>query len=129
MKAMLELRAPSEVWLIVENDTDSDTQLQAVKIIVRWQDLERSGAWKPCVMFLGPRMTFRLEVTNLLRKAVVNELPQLPSEKLVEFAAELFTGADRTVFSANLYLKYDGAKASFTPINHPGKGCWQRKPT
>ena len=74
MKAMLELRAPSEVWLIVENDTDSDTQLQAVKIIVRWQDLERSGAWKPCVMFLGPRMTFRLEVTNLLRKAVVNEL-------------------------------------------------------
>ena len=119
MKAMLESRAPSEVWLVVENDTDADTQLQAVKIIVRWQGLERSGAWKPCVMFLGPRMTFRLEVTNLLRKAVVDELPRLPSEKLVEFAAELFTGADRTVFSAHLCLKCDGAKASFTPMSHP----------
>jgi hypothetical protein len=119
MKAMLELRLPSEVWLIIENDTDSDTQLQAVKIIVRWQDLERSGAWKPYVMFLGPRMTFRLEVTNLLRKAVVDELPQLPAEKLVEFAAELFTGADGTVFSTNLCLRYEGAKASFTPMGYP----------
>ncbi len=98
MKAVLELRAPSEAWLAVENDTDADTQLQAVKIIVRWQELERSGAWKPYMMFLGPRMTFRFEITNMLRKVVADELPKVPAEKIVEFVAELFAGADGTFF-------------------------------
>ena len=121
MKARLESRTPSDVWLVVENDTDADTQLQAVKIIVRWQDaggmwMTRSGPWKPCLMFLGPRMTFRLEVTNLLSKLIEDELPKLPAEKSVESAAELFTGADSAVFSASLRLQYDGARHSFTPL-------------
>jgi hypothetical protein len=122
MKARLESRTPSEVWLVVENDTDADTQLQAVKIIVRWQDpggtltkMTRSGPWKPCAMFLGPRMTFRLDVTNLLRQVIEDELPKLPAEKSVESAAELFTGADSAVFCTSLSLKYDGATQSFAP--------------
>jgi hypothetical protein len=120
MKARLESRTPSDVWLVVENDTDADTQLQAVKIIVRWQDaggalMTRSGPWKPCLMFLGPRMTFRLDVTNLLRKLIEDELPKLPVEKSVESAAELFTGAESAVFSSNLRLQYDGATQSFAP--------------
>ena len=116
MKARLESRGPSEVWLAVENDTEADAQFQAVKIIVRWEALERAGAWKPYAMFLGPGMTFRLEITNLLRQAVKNELPGLPAEKFLEFVAELFAGTDGTVRSTSLRLKYEGANGSFAPL-------------
>jgi hypothetical protein len=67
-------------------------------------------------MFIGPRMTFRLEITNLLRQLIENELPKQPADKSVEFAAELFAGADGTVHSTNLRLKYEGATQSFAPL-------------
>ena len=123
MKARLESRTPSEVWLAVENDTDADTQLQAVRIVVRWQDpggalttMTRSGPWKPCAMFLGPRMTFRLDVTNLLHQLIGDELPKVPAEKSVESTAELLTVIDSAVFCTSLRLKYDGATQSFVPL-------------
>jgi hypothetical protein len=115
MKARLEWRGHEELWLVVENETEADTELQAVKIIVRWRQLERAGAWKPYPMLIGPRMTFRLNVAHLARTVVEAELPQVPAEKTMDLAAELYTGAAETVRSESFPVKYDGGKAAFAP--------------
>ena len=114
MTARLEWRGQEELWLVVENDSDTDAQLQALKIIVRWQQAEKAGAWKPYPMLLGPRMTFRLNVAHLARTVVDAELPGVPAEKTLDLAAELYTGAAETVRSESFEVKYDGVKASFT---------------
>jgi hypothetical protein len=117
MKAHLEWRDQEELWLVVENETEADTELQALKIIVRWQQSEKVGAWKPYPMLIGPRMTFRLNVAHLARTVVDAELPPEPPEKMMDLAAELYTGAAATVRSETLPVKYDGAKAAFTPAS------------
>ena len=81
MKARLEWRGQEELWLVVENETEADTELQALKIIVRWQQSEKAGAWKPYPMLIGPRMTFRLNVAHLARTVVEAELPQCLRKK------------------------------------------------
>jgi hypothetical protein len=115
MKAHLEWRGQEELWLIIENKTEADTELQAVKIIVRWQQSEKAGAWKPYPMLIGPRMTFRLNVAHLARTVVEAELPQVPAEKTMDLAAELYTGAAETLRSESFPIKYDGVKAAFGP--------------
>lgn len=114
MTARLEWRGQEELWIVIENDGDTDAQLQALKIIVRWQQAEKAGAWKPYPMLLGPRMTFRLNVAHLARTVVDAELPGVPAEKTLDLAAELYTGAAETVRSESFQVKYDGVKASFT---------------
>jgi hypothetical protein len=115
MKARLDWRDHEELWLVVENETEADIELQALKIIVRWQQLEKALAWKPYPMLIGPRMTFRLNVAQLARSVVEAELPQVPAEKTMDLAAELYTGAAETVRSESFPVKYDGVKAVFTP--------------
>jgi hypothetical protein len=115
MKAHLEWRGQEELWLVVENETEADTQLQALKIIVRWQQSEKAGAWKPYPMLIGPRMTFRLNVAHLALTVVEAELPQVPAEKTMDLAAELYTGAAETVRSESFPVKYDRVKAAFAP--------------
>jgi hypothetical protein len=115
MKAHFEWRGQEELWLVVENETEADTELQAVKIIVRWRQLERAGAWKPYPMLIGPRMTFRLNVAHLARTVVEAELPQVPAEKTMDLAAELYIGAAQTVRSESFPVKYDRVKAAFAP--------------
>ena len=115
MKAHLEWRGQEELWLVVENETEADTELRALKIIVRWQQSEKAGAWKPYPMLIGPRMTFRLNVAHLARTVVEAELPQVPAEKTMDLAAELYTGAAETVRSESFPVKYDRVKAVFAP--------------
>ena len=115
MKAHLEWRGQEELWLVVENETEADTELRALKIIVRWQQSQKAGAWKPYPMLIGPRMTFRLNVAHLARTVVEAELPQVPAEKTMDLAAELYTGAAETVRSESFPVKYDRVKAAFAP--------------
>ncbi len=115
MTAHLEWRGQEELWIVIENDADADAQLQALKIIVRWQQAEKAGAWTPYPMLLGPRMTFRLNAGHLARTVVDAELPPVPAEKTIDLAAELYTGAAETVRSERFPIRYDGVKGAFAP--------------
>ena len=77
-------------------------------------------------MLIGPRMTFRLNVAHLARTVVEAELPQVPAEKTMDLAAELYTGAAETLRSESFPVKYDGVKAAFAPAavnNRQCSGC------